>query len=165
MTSVLQDWVQELPWRQQGVLTLALRGPDGVTKEAGCKPLIRSLRGCVMNSAQNGRPLEVGERLVEGDDFMRMDLMSNWADWSTTCKRFFKDIDTYNIHFYQHLIHAAMILGYRHPNEEVGRMWDWFYKKACGKLHMRPETPQDMDFRLRDGPREEDKQERLERRA
>ena len=59
MTSVLQDWVQECSLRQQGVLVIALRGPDGVRKEDAAKPLVRTMRGLVMNAGRTGKPMEL----------------------------------------------------------------------------------------------------------
>lgn len=72
MPSVVQDWVQDLPLRQQGVLLLALRGPDGARKESPSKPIIRSMRALALNSGRLGVPMEKGETF-EGDAFMRND--------------------------------------------------------------------------------------------
>ena len=96
--------------RQQGVLILALRGPDGLTKESGCKNIIRSLRACVMNSGREGKPMGNGLSW-RNDPFMRMDLVvyprHRKKSWEEATQAFLQDIDTYNLHFFQHLIHAA----------------------------------------------------------
>lgn len=50
MPSVLQDWVQELPFMQQSVLLSAIRGPDDSTA-VFIKPFIQWLRRCVLISS------------------------------------------------------------------------------------------------------------------
>lgn len=150
---VLQDWVGRITRRQQGVLVLALRGPDGMYKEHPSKNLIRSMRACVMNSGIEGTPMELG-KWYPHDTFMRMDLLADIVRWEQEAvKPFFSRIDEYNIHFYQHLLHAAAVLGFHHPNLEVRSHWLRFYKKGCSKLHMTPETKDEFTYRLRDGDR------------
>lgn len=153
--SVLQDWVMELPLRQQGVLILALRGPDGTRKESEAKPIIRTLRACTMNSGREGRPMDLGQRFV-GDAFMRMDLIANPVSWQATMDGFYSSIDEHNIHFLQHLLHAAAVLGFNHPTEEVAWCWLAFYHRGVEKLHMLPESKEQFTYRLRDGDRGQD---------
>lgn len=157
--SVLQDWVTVLSLRQQGVLILALRGPDGTVKESGTKNIIRSLRGMVMVNGQLKRNLAPGE-YVQGDPFARMDIIDNEAKWNDATKEFFRDFDSYNIHFFQHLAHAYGVAGCGFPmtdfhrREIRHRCWA-FYEKCCRKLHMHPEGRDELMFRLRAGEREE----------
>lgn len=152
MPRLLQDWVDDLPLRQQGVMTLALRGPDGTRKESAAKPIIRSLRACVMNSGRLGVPMQLGERF-EGDAFMRMDLVCSTQEWDAAMEAFFASIDEYNLHFFQHLVHAAAVLGFNYPVPAVRNNWLRFYHKAVDKLHMKPETHDEFAYRLRDGIR------------
>lgn len=153
--NVLQDWVLGIPLRQQGVLMLALRGPDGVRKEHPSKAVIRSLRGCVMNAGRTGKAMDPGETF-DGDSFMRMDLVCSTASWQKVCDDFFAEIDSYNLHFFQHLIHAAFAVGINHPIGLVAHHWCEFYYLACRKLHVKPETRDEFVHRLRDGRREEE---------
>lgn len=153
MKSVLQDWLHEIPLRQQGVIILALRGPDGIRKESPAKAILRSLRGCVMNSGRHGVPMERHEKF-EGDSFMRMDLICDRVLWQNACQKFFDSIDEYNIHFFQHFIHAAAAVGINHPDEQVKQHWWEFYEFACFKLHVTPETREKFIHRLRDGRRQ-----------
>jgi len=153
MPSVLQDWMHNIPLRQQGVIILALRGPDGVRKESPAKAILRSLRACVMNSGRKGVPMERHE-VFDGDSFMRMDLICDNKLWAQALRDFYSSIDEYNIHFFQHLIHAAAAVGINHPDEQVrGNWWD-FYTFGCHKLHVTPETKAQFTHRLRDGRRE-----------
>lgn len=89
MPNVLQDWVQKLPYREQGVLVLALRGPDGVRKEHGAKNLVRAMRGCVMVPA-TGQPLMPGENMPE-DNFMEMYRVGHVAEepWFEATREFY----------------------------------------------------------------------------
>lgn len=158
MKSVLQDWVMECSLRQQGVLVLALRGPDGAAKEDVAKPLIRALRAIVMNSGREGRPMDMG--LVWRDDpFMQTTLIGadDESGWQRACDNFFGSIDQYNIHFLQHLWHAFAVVGINHPRLIIrDRSWRCVYLRGVNSLHMLPETPEDIRYRLRDGVRQED---------
>lgn len=154
--STIQDWVSNIPLRQQGVLLLALRGPDGLPKEHPSKNIVRTLRACVMNSGREGVPMDLGQRF-KTDSFMRMDLITSDHIWNIQCvSPFFDHLDQYNIHFYQHFIHAAAVLGFNHPIDEVKRRWQHFYLLGCSKLHMSPETEVQFTNRLKDGLRDED---------
>lgn len=164
MFSVIQTWVIGLPMRQQGVLVLALRGPDGIRKESSVKPIIRAMRACVMNCAflEGAMPRNFHD---DDDPFMSTLLISQPVAWSECCNLFFADMDEHNLHFIQHFAHAACILGYKQPDMLFRAGWELFYKKLTRKLHWHPETEEDIDWRLRDGKRAEDRIERLERRG
>lgn len=150
MKSVLQDWVMELPLRHQGVILAAIRGPDGVPKEDAAKPIVRTIRGCVMNAGETGRPLRYGEVLGVHDVYMRMDHLT---DWEKVVADFLGSMDQYNIHFYQHLMHAAGVIGYTHPEVQVAVRMEYLYKAMVRKLHNKPETKEELTHRLRDGRR------------
>jgi hypothetical protein len=154
MKSVLQDWVMELPLRQQGVLVLALRGPDGVRKEDAAKPIVRTLRALMMNSGREGTAMGRAVRWHD-DPFMSTVYINSDIAWSATAEAFFDQWDAYNVHFLQHLVHAFAIVGMHHPFEDYrARCWK-LYEFAVNKLHMYPETPEQITFRLRDGIRKE----------
>lgn len=154
MPNVLQDWTQKISTRQQGVLVIALRGPDGVRKEDAAKPLVRTIRGMVMNAGRTGGP--VGDEVWDDDPFMTMQYINNDQIWAVTTTTFFNQWDAYNVHFLQHLMHAFAVAGVHYPDlTPRRRSWE-FYERCCRKLHLPPELPQDMVHRLRDGIREED---------
>ena len=155
MPSVVQDWVQDLPLRQQGVLLLALRGPDGARKESPSKPIIRSMRALALNSGRLGVPMEKGETF-EGDAFMRNDLNYDSQAWAEASDAFFASIDELPLHFYQHFIHAAAVIGFNYPVPIVRKHWLDFYHRAADKLHFNPETAEQFAYRLRDGRREKE---------
>jgi hypothetical protein len=152
MKNVLQDWILEnCSLRMQGVLVIALRGPDGAVKESNAKPIVRTLRALVMNSGREGKPMEMGTGW-KTDPFMTTIWIAHETNWNGVVQQFFGDMDSFNLHFFQHLIHA--IIGMYHPNFDV-RMRCWhFYTEACHRLHVIPETYQEIEHRLRDGVRE-----------
>lgn len=157
MASVLQDWVMNISLRQQGVLILALRGPDGARKEDIAKPVIRALRALVMNSGRECKPMSMGVHWRD-DPFMSTAHIGSDdpRDWTKVVREFYGSIDQYNIHFLQHLWHAYAVVGMHHPLEEIrDRCWD-FYLRGCKALHMHPETKDEIEHRLREGIREED---------
>jgi hypothetical protein len=153
--SVLQDWVSDIPLRHQGVLVIALRGPDGVRKEDPAKPLVRTIRGMVMNAGRTGKPMEPGVEWRD-DPFMSIAHIWDLDRWELTARAFFDQWDAYNVHFLQHLAHAFGVIGNHYPDMRL-RDYAWlFYERCCRKLHMTPETKEEMCYRLRDGIREED---------
>jgi hypothetical protein len=156
---VLQDWVlQNCSLRMQGVLVIALRGPDGAVKESKAKPIVRTIRALVMNSGREGKPMELGTGW-KTDPFMTMKWISHDIDWDEAKSNFFGDMDSYNLHFFQHLIHAMAIIGMYHPHQLIRvRCWH-FYTEACNRLHVVPENYAEIEYRLRDGIREGEEEE------
>lgn len=150
--SVLQPWVQRISLREQGVLLGAIRGPDGVRKESKAKIILRNFRGCVMNSGREGKPMDLGT-FYEGDTFMRTVEIYNPPCWFDCVDAFLRDIDEYNVHFFQHLLHAAAVVGVHHWNEIVRPGWWHLYVAGVKKLHMHPETKEEISHRLREGVR------------
>lgn len=147
--SVLHDWVCALPFTQQALLILALRGPDGLPKESTAKCILHFMRGVVLKPAY---PSFDGSC----DGFMRTNYTVNILQtppeqlpWDVAMKRFFKDTDQYPMHFLMHLFHAAEVIAYNHPLENIRHYWWHFYMLACNSLHMVPETKEHLNERLK----------------
>lgn len=149
--SVFPDWMLELPFQQQSVLVLALRGPDNVRKHHPMKDIQRCYRGTVLKAAKYGRLLEVGE---PADSFMGMAPMTDRWAWGTACRDYFHHVDELPHHFHMHLMHGAQILGYKHPNLEIAGLWQMFYYDCCDDAHVEPESMETMDKRLGDWDQE-----------
>lgn len=135
VTSILQDWVTELPIRHQGVLLAAVRGCDSTPKECSAKPLTRALRYAFMHPAD---PREVDMNTA----FMKASLTLQ------DTYQFIRDWDHYPIHFVQHIMHACQVIGYYHPDTATRKNFDYAYFKMVRKLHLNVETKEQMDDRL-----------------
>ncbi len=135
--SLLRPWVSTLTLQAQGSLLSALRGPDGVHKEDAAKALVRAFRATVVHNAKGVGP---------DDDFM--------GDGTGLCREedvdlFFDSVDQQPHHWYVHFIHAAELVGYLHPGQDVRRFWGAFYVRAVEGLHLPPEPADAMLRRLR----------------
>lgn len=141
MKSVLQDWVMELPLREQGTLMTCTRGCDlepkswvstGVAYSPG-RRLTGFIRWCFMVPAD---PREVDSQ--EGAFMM------------STPPDPFKpsEFGHLPLHWYTHAMHALEIIANRHPNEVVAKDAGRMYLKMVHTLHLEPETKGRMIQRL-----------------
>lgn len=138
--SVLQDWVMELGLRHQGVLLTAVRGCDTSPKEDASKALARCYRAAVLN-AHCGDPRKARTFIewVSNDALL----------WRMREVR--KNCDHLPHHYLMHLIHAAQIVGLKHPDPQVAAPWAAFYADMVHGLHLSPETEAELDARLSAG--------------
>lgn len=65
-------------------------------------------------------------------------------------REYFESVDELPNHFQLHLIHAAEIMGYKHPVSTVREFWYGFYTDAVKSMHLYPETEEQLDKRLSD---------------
>lgn len=132
MNSVLQDWVMELPLREQGTLLTSVRGCDlepkqwssrGVAYSPG-RRLTAYIRWCFMNPAD---PREVDYE--EGAFFM------------STPPDPFKpsEFGHLPLHWYTHAMHALEVIAYRHPLRGVKEQAGELYDNMVHTLHLNPE--------------------------
>lgn len=137
--SVLQDWVMQLPLREQGALLVATRGcdlapksPGSVQERWGCstgeesneRKLVAFMRFCFMNPAD---PREVD---IPGA-FFRSEPPDNWKP---------SEFGHYPEHWYSHLMHGFEVVGFRHPNELIQSWARNVYTRMVRNLHLNPET-------------------------
>lgn len=141
MRSVLQDWVMELPLREQGTLMTAVRGCDleakqwtstGVSYSPG-RRLTAFIRFCFMVPAD---PREVGSQ--EGAFMMPQPPEP------------FKPSEFGHLpqHWYSHAMHALEIISYRCPNDDLSYKAAYLYSKMVDNLHLVPEPMAAMIERL-----------------
>jgi hypothetical protein len=65
--------------------------------------------------------------------------------------RFLRSLDQYPFHFVMHLMHAAEILGYKHPDQNRRVFWINLYCTIVYEhLHCEVESMEMMDLRLAD---------------
>ena len=61
-----------------------------------------------------------------------------------------RSLDELPHHFQMHFIHAAEILGYKHPDADTRVWWLTTYTRLVHDLHLWPETEEQLDLRLGD---------------
>jgi hypothetical protein len=139
--SVLQDWVMELPLREQGTLLTAVRGCDDEAKtwtETGIayspgRRLTAFIRWCFMNPAD---PREVD--YAEGSFFRSQPPAP------------FKPSEFGHLpqHWYSHVMHALEVCAYRHPNTDVALVCGRLYNAMVHNLHLNGESRLQFEQRL-----------------
>lgn len=151
--SVIQPWTHELSFMQQSVLIASVRGPDGIRKDHPVKVLCRWLRRSFLLSAFDKRallnPYEKG-----GGSFTGPCKTEEVRDLEHAKELYFRSVDELPHHFQLHLMHAAEILGYKHPDRLVRDWWHTFYLEAVNDMHLFPESEELMDKRLGDTEKE-----------
>jgi len=134
MNSVLQNWVMELPLREQGTLLTVVRGCDLTPKQpydSSERKIVSWLRFCFMNPA----------------DKREVDIKGAFFQSSVP---FFKasDFGHYPQHWYSHIMHALEIIAYRHPESHIRDNAYGLYINMVYNLHLEPESRQTMINRL-----------------
>jgi hypothetical protein len=64
--------------------------------------------------------------------------------------QYLRELDAIPHHFQLHLLHAAEIVGYKHPVERVRAWWFQTYTRLVHDMHLWPETEEQLDRRLGD---------------
>lgn len=136
-TNIIQNWVSDLGLRHQGVIVSAVRGCDTLPKEAAAKTLSRFFRGSVLN-AHCGSVKGAKTYMAEPEDEI---------EFQRVAARFFQEWDSLPFHYVMHFVHAAEIVGY-YREDWLGVLWKDFYLRACRKMHITPETKDELDARL-----------------
>lgn len=127
--SVVQPWVAACSFKEQTVLLLALRGCDTVAKHSAGKAVTRALRRIVLKNA-----------MTDPSAFMTDQPYAPGLDQG--------EVDGAPHHWLMHLIHAAEVVGFRHPDSGLRASWRDWYVDACQQMHMSPETEAEMRARL-----------------
>lgn len=161
--SVVQEWVQRLSFMQQSVLLTAIRGPDGLEKNHVSKLLIRWLRRCVVYSAFESKeaekptafndPVQPGGGSFTGPSISHREV-SAAGSWQTAMNNvltnYLETLDGVPHHFQLHFMHAAEIIGYKHPDKTIQDWWGRTYSTLANDMHLDPEPESGMDRRLGD---------------
>jgi hypothetical protein len=146
---VMQEWTEDLSYMMQSVLIAAVRGPDGIRKNHPVKVLCRWLRRCFLVSAFDGAvlgdPHEPG-----GGSFTGPARTNEVYGLEQAQELYFASIDELPHHFQLHLMHAAEILGYKHPVRQTRAWWNRFYLNIVNDAHLFPESEKLLDLRLGD---------------
>lgn len=132
--NILQDWTTKLGLRHQGVLVSAIRGCHGLPKDDPSKALARCIRYALLHSFSD-KPSSFIENVEDMELKRRMLAVLS-------------SHDQYPVHYIMHLLHAAEIVGYKHPDNNVRARWEWFYCNLSKCFHLNPETEEQLDDRL-----------------
>ena len=63
---------------------------------------------------------------------------------------YLRELDAIPHHFQLHLLHAAEIVGFKHPDLRIRGWWLQTYERLVHDMHLWPETEEQMDRRLGD---------------
>ncbi len=137
---LLQPWVQRLGLRHQGVLVSAVRGCDAVPRDDPSKAVVRVYRTLILNA-------HVGDHRRSASFFEVVPL----EELSSRFDALKRHTDHLPVHYLLHLLHAVEIVGYHHPDIAVRSTWLGLYWMLCRRLHVQPETQQQLDDRLNAG--------------
>ena len=139
--SVLQDWVMELPLREQGTLMTCVRGCDlepkiwertGVAYSPS-RRLTAFIRWCFME------PADLREvNLTEGA-FMMTDPPDPFRP---------SEFGHLPQHWYSHAMHALEVVGYRCPDEALAFNAERLYIAMVHNMHLNIESKEEMIERL-----------------
>lgn len=150
---VTQEWIHDLPLMQQTVLLTAIRGPDGLPKYGPVKMLLRWYRRCVLLSAMDGcvlnTPVTPGGGSFTGPS-VDCDAIEWEEEMNVQVGAYLRDLDAIPHHFQLHFMHAAEIVGYKHPSPRIREWWRRVYGRLVNDMHVHPETEPQMDRRLGD---------------
>lgn len=152
---VTQAWCHAIPFMQQTVLLTAVRGPDGIAKYHPVKYLLRWFRRCTLVSSLDGvvlkTPHEAGGGSFMGPSF---DVAGHDCEWVSIMENqvsdYLRALDELPHHFQLHFMHAAEIVGYKHPAPMIRAFWHRTYLRLVHDMHLWPETEEQMDARLGD---------------
>lgn len=136
LRSVLQDWVMELPLREQGTLLTCVRGCD-VTPKLPLDSIERQLVGALRFAFLE--PADLREVDKEPGCFFVSRPPYRWRA---------SELGHYPLHWYSHIMHSAEVIAYRHPDDETREQWMQVYVKLATALHLTPETFDEFVARL-----------------
>ena len=134
--SVLRDWVMDLPLREQGTLLTCVRNCDVLPKlplASTARQLVAALRYAFMV------PCDEREVDAEPGCFFVSRAPTGWKA---------SEFGHLPQHWLSHVMHAAEVVAYRHPDLETRLAFLWVYEKLVSSLHLNPETFEQFEARL-----------------
>ena len=126
----------ELQLREQGTLLTCVRGCDLTPKwplDSAERRLVSALRHAFMVPAD---PREVDS---EKGAFFLSEVPIDWKP---------SQFGHYPQHWVSHVMHASEVIGWRHPDTQVGAAFLAVYHKIVHSLHLNPETFLQFETRL-----------------
>ena len=136
-TSVLQEWVTKIPWKQQSILFSGLRGPDHALLP-NIKQVSKWMRSVSQNNADPSKPY------------------MNYIHLPPAYKME-KELEHSPCHFVHHFADALAVIAYNHPDQHVAEQAAVYHHYIAEEVfHFRPEDPATFVMRHRDKRNGED---------
>lgn len=132
MSSVLQDWVTELPLMMQGTMLTGIRGND-TAHAPKMKPVVRFMRA---NILEQGNP---------ENDFMDIGVLPG-------VEEFEDELEYMSVHYFRHFLLTLEILAYEHPEFLVSNTAMDYYLRLVNWCHLAPESHEELTERLSGKP-------------
>ncbi len=132
-TSVLQNWLMQIPIRMQSTLILGLRGPD-THRAKGVKELVRWLRGLAFKP---GNPENVAV------------FMASMPPAILEKSSVAQELEFCTQHYYSHLMHAFEVVAYRHPDSDIRTLAYIRFDEMCSLFHLPVEAEDEFEERLK----------------
>ena len=131
MSTVLQPWVEKMPWKQQSILFSGLRGPDNQAAKY-VKAVCRWMRSVSQNNADPSK------------DYMRKDPLPSFEQLDL-------ELENLTVHFVHHFADALRVIAIWHPDAVVAAYASGIHQDVAGELfHFHPESVKEFDDRHRD---------------
>lgn len=133
MKTVVQDWLAELPWKQQSILFSGLRGPD-----APNVPHVKAVNRWMRTVTQyNADPSK---------DYMKQSAQPDLLD---VCN----ELEFLPVHYVHHFADALAVIAYGHPVMAVASYAARLHYRIAEELfHFKPEPRRIFELRHRDKP-------------
>ena len=147
MKSVLQNWVMDLPLREQGTLLTGVRGCDVAPKN----PLTNTERyGCSTgdDTAERGLTAFLRWCILNPADDREVDIPGAFFQSAPPGKWKPSQFGHYPQHWYAHVMHCFEVVAYRHPDGAVKNKAYSIYERLVRNLHLNVETAPQMIERL-----------------
>lgn len=131
MSSVLQAWVEKIPWKQQSILFSGLRGPD-IRQCKKIKEVSRWMRKVSQRDADPNQSYMAPTNLP-------------------VARELEKELEFCTIHFVHHFADALRVIAIHHPDGEVKEYaWQLHLYMADELFHWKPENNDEFNYRHRD---------------
>ena len=138
MSSVLRSWVEnECTWMMQAVLLAAFRNCDGASSAGPHKTLVRGIRMLCIKSSFPRAKLSSG--FVPPNHAEILVAVDEWVN---------KDWDRFPVHYVTHVMHAAEVIAYCHPDINVRQVWGRVYVTMVDGFHLNVESKEHFFIRL-----------------
>ena len=135
--SAVENWLSLIPEGQQVLVLLALRSCDSLGIDDPSSIIVRELRKTALR-CQIPTVCNINDLDKDNED----------RDFRKLVTKMVADYAKYPINFYKRLMHAAMVIGYKHPDIKVKKRWFDVYSRMARPLHLHIESEEDLDNRL-----------------